>query len=150
MQSAVNQFRYVVMSDPVEAFRAAFERFAGAFNAGDFERASQAFTEDYEQVFPPGFTHDRIRGRDEWVRFFKEFRSDIPDWRVRLGEVSQLDDGRFIAHFDYQGSGRSSGVSSTFEVWALLELGEGGVRRNVEFRTRAEALAAAQAREGIR
>jgi hypothetical protein len=139
------------VSAPVDAFRAGFERFAEAFNAGDLVRASQGFTEDYEQVFPPGFTQESIHGREQWVRFFEDFRTDIPDWRIELGEVVELGEGLLAAEYGFKGTGRSSRVASSFDVWGLIELsGSGRIRRTVEFRSRDEAMAAARERGSAR
>ena len=54
-------------SDLLTTFRRGFGPWAAAFNAGDFDRAALALSDDIEQRFPEEFPERSVRGRGAWI-----------------------------------------------------------------------------------
>jgi len=133
----------------LRAFREATERFAEAFNAGDFKRASAALSDDFEQHFHPSFPERSVRGREAWIAFFEEYSRDIEGWHMAPHEFVEVGPTTFVLGIDYMGTGRSSGARSEIAVWNLVELdpADGRIRRIGDFLSRDAALAAARGEE---
>jgi hypothetical protein len=135
-------------SERLRAFRAATEKLLEAFNEGDYERAFSGSSEDLEQIFPKGFVQDRLVGRRAVIEFFEEFRDDVGKWRLTPTEYLEASPDAFIVGYEAQGIGRTSGISSSFHEWDLIEVDEQGRTRRIrQFWDRDEALAAAAERE---
>jgi hypothetical protein len=131
-------------SAALKAFRRGHEAFVRAFNAGDFERASQGLSDDYVQHFPPGFTQTVVKGRDAWISFFEEFAEDLEGWKLGPFEYIEAASRCFVVGTDNEGIGRASGLSAAMRVWDVIELDENDrAWRTREFLDRDEALAAA-------
>jgi ketosteroid isomerase-like protein len=139
-------------SELFKAFRESFEEGNRAWNEGDFKRAYAALPEDIEYLLTPSWPNARpLRGRDEVVAFFEDFRETFPDARAEIVEFVQADEGTVIVGFAVTGTGRSSGIGTEMEIWQLWEMREGmNPSRVREFASRDEALAAAgiKPREG--
>ena len=128
----------------LRAFRAGYERFVEAFNAGDFERASAALRDDYEHHFPPGFTERTVRGRDAWLRFNEEFTATVDEWAIKAHSYLEASPRCFVVEIEGGGVGRASGAPGAMRVWQVIDLDEDDrVRRVREFTDRAQALAVA-------
>jgi ketosteroid isomerase-like protein len=85
-------------------------------------------------------------GRDGLVRFNEEWVGQWIEPELDVASVEELDErGVLLIHLDLRGIGRTSGVEVEMPVFELVKLRDGLVWRNVFFRDRAEALAAARA-----
>ena len=129
-------------------FRKGFDDYAAVFNAGDFERASRILSDDVEQHFPDAFPERMVRGRENWVRFFEEYRRDLGKWEMTLIDSFDAGPRQLIAAVEYVGVGRSSGLRTTFKSWDLVEFDEQGkvkLLRNCSDRDQATAVATARA-----
>ena len=130
----------------VETLRPTYEEGVRAWNAGDFRRAYGALPEDFEWRLASTWPHTKgtLRGPDEVVSFFEEFREMFPDARVDGHEFVEVDERRVIVGFRVTGTGRSSGASTEMEIWQLWEVAEGLVPvRMTEYISREAALEAA-------
>jgi ketosteroid isomerase-like protein len=132
-------------SEFVRAFRAIFEEGNRAWNEGDIKRAYAALPEDIEYQLASTWPNARpLRGPDEVVGFFEDFREIFPDAQASLPELIEVDGRTIIVGFRVTGTGRSSGVGTEIEVWQLWDVREGMIPSRVrEFPSRGEALAAA-------
>jgi ketosteroid isomerase-like protein len=129
-----------------ETLRPAYEAGIRAWNEGDFRAAYGAFPEDFELRLASTWpnTKGTLRGPDEIVAFFEEFREMFPDARVDRHEFVEVDGHRGIVGFRVTGTGRSSGVSTETEIWQLWEVTEDLVPiRMTEYDSRQAALEAA-------
>lgn len=114
------------------------------FNAGDFERASAAFRDDYEHHFALGFTESVLRGRDAWRAFFEDFFDTLEDWSVTAVEYVEISENLFVVEVDTRGFGRASGLPASVTMWEVCDVDD-QLRpwRTREFVNRADAFAAA-------
>jgi SnoaL-like protein len=111
-----------VESDFLRAFRAIFEEANRAWNEGDFERAYGALPQDFEYYLAATWPQARpLRGPDEIVGFFTEWREAFPDTRSRNLKFLQGDERTLILGFDVLGTGASSGASTAMEIWQVWE-----------------------------
>ena len=125
--------------------RTLYEEGNRAWNEGDFERAYQALGEESEYELAPTWPQTRpLRGRDEVVKFFEDFRETFPDARAGPLEFVEVSERRLIVGFPVVGTGRASGVRIDMEVWQVWHLGEAHMPIRVnEYPDRAAALRAA-------
>ena len=136
-------------SEFLKAFREIYEEGNRAWNEGDFRRAYGGLPEDFNYDLAPTWPEARpLRGRDEIVAFFRDFRETFPDVQGELGEFIQADERTVIVGFQVVGTGGSSGVRTTMEIWQVWDMAE-GLRpvRVREFHDRRAALEAAGAEE---
>jgi ketosteroid isomerase-like protein len=113
-------------SELLTTFRRGFGPWAAAFNAGDFDRAALALSDDIEQRFPEEFPERSVRGRAAWVQFFQEYRRDLATWDVTLLESADAGSNQLIANVEYVGIGRASALRQTFRTWDLVRYDEHG------------------------
>ena len=127
------------------ALRTLYEEGNRAWNEGDFERAYQTLGEESEYELAPTWPQTRpLRGRDEVVKFFEDFRETFPDARAGPLEFVEVSERRLIVGFPVVGTGRASGVRIDMEVWQVWHLGEAHMPIRVnEYADRAAALRAA-------
>jgi hypothetical protein len=85
-------------------------------------------------------------GRDGLVRFNEEWIGQWIEPKLDVVSVEELDErGVLLIHLDLRGVGRTSGVDVEMPIFELVKLRGGLVWRNVFFRDRGEATAAARA-----
>jgi ketosteroid isomerase-like protein len=121
-------------------FNAGIETFQARFNAGDFAALGALLSDDFEQDFPKGFPQRSVRGRDNWVSFFEEYRRDLSTWEIKVLASYEAPAGQVIAEIEYIGVGRSSGLRTTFKTWDLIRFDQQGrVERVHQLSDRAEA-----------
>jgi ketosteroid isomerase-like protein len=117
-----------------------------ASNRGDHAAAFMSYRSDAELVAPGGVVTlgsfpERLRGREERIRFEQAWREGWGEFRYQPEELIDMKDqilvlGRMV------GSGPRSGASSESEWADLLTLSGGQVIREQVFFNRAEALKA--------
>jgi len=133
----------VAESEELRRFREAYERYIEIFNAGEFERAFSGVSEDFELHLPAGGPERTVRGREATVRFFRELRATLDDWRIEASEFHQLGPEVFLVGLEASGTGHASGVPTTTRTWEVDETEAGRVARGRQFRDREQALATA-------
>ncbi len=128
-----------------DAFAAAVRRSQEAFSAGDYEAAFAEVDPDIEWHSGDWvLEREVIRGRAALVEFFRR-GSDAGSWEVVAEQVSELRPGLFLVHQRGTSTGRTSRIVGEMDFFQLYELGPNGVTRVREYRTREEAVAAAEA-----
>ena len=118
-----------------------------ALNRGDFETVFFGFYAP-EVEFDPGprfraLGMERTRGREERVRFQKQWIEEWGEFRFEPAEVIDFDDGRVMIQGRVTGVGPSSGAPIDDEWASLFTLSAGWVIREEAFFDYAEALEAA-------
>jgi SnoaL-like domain len=107
----------------LKTVRPAFEEANRAWNEGDVRRAYRTLPEDFEYRLSNIWPNARpLRGRDEVIAFFEDWRQTFPDAQAGPIEFIEVDERRLILGFPVIGTGRSSGVSTEMEIWQLWEL----------------------------
>ena len=118
-----------------------------ALNRGDYEAVFCAFYAPNCEFDPgPRFRSlemERTHGREERVRFQRQWIADWGDFRFEPAEVIDLGDGRLMMQGRVTGVGPSSGAAFDDEWAAILTLSDGWIVREQVFFDHAEALAAA-------
>ena len=134
-------------SDLLKAFRAVFEAGNSAWNEGDMGRAYEALPSDVSYRLAPSWPSARpLQGLDEVVGFFRDLRETFPDVHADILELIQVDDHTVVAGTAVTGSGASSQVGTSMEIWQVWEMNERLTPLRVtEFLDRGAALDAARA-----
>jgi ketosteroid isomerase-like protein len=139
-------------SDFLRAFRAIYMEGNRAWNEGDFKRAYGALPKNFEYQLAPTWPNARpLRGPDEIVAFFEDWRETFPDTHSGTEfEFIEADERTMIVGFHVTGTGQRSGVQTEMDIWQIWEMGEGMVPvRVTEFPDRRAALEAAGAEEPV-
>jgi hypothetical protein len=137
-------------SDLLDTFRAVFEEGNRAWNERDFERAYGALPDDVDYHLAPTWPQARpLHGRNEVVAFFRDFCETFPDARTASHEFMQADRRTMIVGLEVLGTGASSGIGTTMQIWQVWEVDPGLVPKRVrEYLDRGSALKAAGITEG--
>lgn len=134
-------------SELLKAFRAAYEAGNRAWNEGDFKLAYGGLTEEVKYDLAPTWPHARpLRGQDEVIAFFQDLRETFPDVRAEPRGFMQAGERTVIVELHVLGTGSSSGVGTTMDIWQVWGMRE-GLRpvRVREFHDRRDAIEAAGA-----
>jgi hypothetical protein len=131
-------------SEFLSQFRAIFEEANRAWNEGDFKRAYAALPDDFDYRPTPEWPNARsLRGSAEVVEFFEDLRESFPDVQSGPFDFIEVDERTAIVGFPVVGTGRSSGVNISMEIWQVWEVGPGLIPvRVTEFPDRRSALEA--------
>jgi ketosteroid isomerase-like protein len=120
-----------------------------AMEAGDIPAETQEalgyLTPDAEWI--PIFASETYRGQVEIARGFDELLEAAENYRLKLLEVTDLEDDRVLAAFGPSLEGRSSGIHVGAAVFAVVTLRDGLITRMDEYSDRREALEAVRLRE---
>lgn len=132
-------------SEALQAFRDLFMRANDAWNAGDFQRAYGALSDDFEYNLAPVWPRAReLRGGAEVVRFFEDFHETFPDVTAGPPEFVEAGELHLVVGIPVVGTGRASGARVEMEIWQVWELTEEGTPARVhEYVDRDAALRAA-------
>jgi ketosteroid isomerase-like protein len=131
----------------VEVVRQVFEDFRVGVERGDpaafFD--SERVPDDYEIVMPEGgaIVKSVLRGREDWLEFFRTWTEDFEDWSFRVVRLIPADANRVVALTTQSGVGMGSGTPVELEMGQVFELAEGRLIRVRWYLSYAQALKAA-------
>ena len=122
-------------------------RLFDSFNRGDFEASLALIDEEIEWDEPPNMpdTGGTYHGHEGMVSGFRRYMGAWETLRVDPEELIAAGPDRVVVVTHWMGRSRAAGVEVDQRVSQLYELREGKVVRLRQFRTREEALEAAQA-----
>jgi ketosteroid isomerase-like protein len=123
------------MQDPVELVREVYRRFA------DGDDPFPLMDEDI--VWDVPMVDGEYRGHRGVAEFFRHWIGTWDDYKVILEEIIPAPDGRVLAYFCEQGSGRGSGVPVHLHPASLWEVRDGKAVSYRGYLDRAEARRAA-------
>src|SRR5262249_26868318 len=133
----------------VEAARRVLEEFHAGVERGDLGAFFdlEFVPDDYEAVLPdrqPRFFPKLVlRGREDWLEFFRNWTEDFEDWSQRVERFIDAGDDRAIALTRQSAIGKGSGVEVELELGQVFEFKEGRLIRCRFYLSYAEALEAA-------
>jgi ketosteroid isomerase-like protein len=118
------------------------ERAIAAINARDIESYRACCTEDVKLETPMAAVGGVYEGIDGIRRFLTDIEDAVPDWRMELGGVEEVDSKRVIAFLRNSSTGRASGVRMAWAQTNVYELIDGKISHVRIFLDRQEALKA--------
>jgi ketosteroid isomerase-like protein len=118
------------------------ERAIAAINARDIEGYRACCTEDVKLETPMAAVGGVYEGIDGIRRFLTDIEDAVPDWRMELGGVEEVDSKRVIAFLRNSSTGRASGVRMAWAQTNVYELIDGKISHVRTFLDRQEALKA--------
>jgi ketosteroid isomerase-like protein len=136
-----------VSEENVEIVRQLFEDFHAGVERGDLGAFfdSEHVPDDYELVPPEAAIGAKpvLRGRGDWLEFFRTWTEDFEDWSQRLEQLIDAGDDRVIALTRQSAVGKGSGAQVELELSQVFEFEEGRLIRVRFYLGYAEALEAA-------
>jgi ketosteroid isomerase-like protein len=118
------------------------ERAIAAINARDIEGYSTCCTEDVKLETPMAAVGGVYEGIDGMRRFLTDIEDAVPDWRMELDGVEEVDRERVLAFLRNSSTGRASGVRMAWPQTNVYDLIDGKISRIRIFLDRQEALEA--------
>ena len=119
-----------------------------AIDAKDIEAAAELADSDLEWVPDPRVGEERVRGREEVIRFFEDRARMFGEIRTEIERLWGSGD-KVLAFIRVSGSGQSSGAAFDIRIAHLWTLSGGRLVRGEGFGDREEALEAARIPGGI-
>ncbi len=123
------------------------ERAIAAINARDIESYRACCTEDVKLETPMAGVGGVYEGIDGIRRFLTDIEDAVPDWRIELDSVREVDSKRVIAFLRNSSTGRASGVRMAWTQTNVYELIDGKISHIRIFVDRQEALKAVELEE---
>jgi ketosteroid isomerase-like protein len=123
------------------------ERAIAAINARDIESYRACCTEDVKLETPMAGVGGVYEGIDGIRRFLADIEDAVPDWRIELDSVREVDSKRVIAFLRNSSTGRASGVRMAWTQTNVYELIDGKISHIRIFVDRQEALKAVELEE---
>ena len=110
----------------------------------DFETANALFDRDHLLV-PVATTVEGqvLVGAAGFRRYLASLDQVFRSWEARVVETEELDDGRVLARARHVGISREAGVPWEEDAWYLITLKAGRIIRTAAYRSRHDALEAA-------
>jgi ketosteroid isomerase-like protein len=118
------------------------ERALAAINARDIEGYRACCTEDVKLETPMAAVGGVYEGIDGIRRFLTDIEDAVPDWRMELDGVEEVDRKRVIAFLRNSSTGRASGVRMAWPHTNVYDLIDGKISHIRTFVDRDEALKA--------
>jgi ketosteroid isomerase-like protein len=118
------------------------ERAIAAINARDIEDYRACCTEDVKLETPMAPIGGVYEGIDGIRRFLTDIEDAVPDWRMELDRVEEVDSKRVLASLRNSSTGRASGVPMAWPQTNVYDLIDGKISRIRIFLDRDEALKA--------
>ena len=100
------------------------ERAIAAINARDIEGYRACCTENVKLETPMAAVGGVYEGIDGMRRFLTDIEDAVPDWRMELDGVEEVDSKRVIAFMRTSSTGRASGIrlaGSSTNVYDLID-----------------------------
>jgi ketosteroid isomerase-like protein len=123
------------------------ERAIAAINARDIESYRACCTEDVKLETPMAGVGGVYEGIDGIGRFLTDIEDAVPDWRIELDSVEEVDSKRVIAFLRNSSTGRASGVRMAWTQTNVYDLIDGKISHIRIFVDRQEALKAVELEE---
>ena len=118
------------------------ERAIAAINARDIEGYRACCTEDVKLETPVAAVGGVYEGIDGIKRFLTDIEEAVPDWRMELDGVEEVDSKRVIAFLRSSSTGRASGIRMAWPQTNVYDLIDGKISHVRIFVDRQEALKA--------
>ena len=118
------------------------ERAIAAINARDIEGYRACCTEDVKLETPMAGVGGVYEGIDGIRRFLTDIEDAVPDWRIELDGVEEVDSKRVIAFLRSSSTGRASGFRMAWPSTNVYDLVDGKISHIRIFLDRQEALKA--------
>jgi ketosteroid isomerase-like protein len=116
------------------------ERAIAAINARDIEDYRACCTEDVKLETPMAGVGGVYEGIDGIRRFLADIEDAVPDWRIELDGVEEVDSERVLAFLRNSSTGRASGVRMAWSQTNVYDLVDGKISHIRIFVDREEAL----------
>ena len=117
-------------------------RAIAAINARDIEGYRACCTENVKLETPMAAVGGVYEGIDGIRRFLTDVEEAVPDFRIELDGVEEVDSKRVIAFLRNSSTGRASGVRMAWAQTSVYELIDGKISHVRIFLDRQEALKA--------
>jgi ketosteroid isomerase-like protein len=118
------------------------ERAIAAINARDIEAYRACCTEDVKLETPMAGVGGVYEGIDGIRRFLTDIEDAVPDWRIELDGVEEVDSKRVLAFLRNSSTGRASGIRMAWPSTNVYDLIDGKISHIRIFLDREEALKA--------
>lgn len=118
------------------------ERAIAAINARDVENYRACCTENVKLETPMAAVGGVYEGIDGIRRFLTDIEDAVPDWRIELEGVEEVDSKRVLAFLRNSSTGRASGVRMAWSQTNVYDLIDGKISHIRIFVDRQEALKA--------
>ena len=122
-----------------------------AINRGDYEVGFSAYSPDVEAIFAAELAtvggEAGTRGREERIRFQREWSAEWNEFRFEPDEVIDFGDDRLLIVGRIKGAGLASGADVDSDWALLITIAAGRVIREQVYADNAEALEAAYAEQ---
>jgi ketosteroid isomerase-like protein len=118
------------------------ERAIAAINARDIESYRACCTEDVKLETPMAGVGGVYEGIDGIGRFLTDIEDAVPDWRIELDSVEEVDSKRVLAVLRNSSTGRASGVRMAWTQTNVYDLIDGKISHIRIFVDRQEAFKA--------
>ena len=118
------------------------ERAIAAINARDIEGYRACCTEDVKLETPMAAIGGVYEGIDGIMRFLTDIEDAVPDFRIELDGVEEVDSKRVIAFLRSSSTGRASGIRMAWPQTNVYDLVDGKISHIRIFLDREEALKA--------
>ena len=118
------------------------ERAIAAINARDIEAYRACCTETVKLETPMAAVGGVYEGIDGIRRFLTDIEDAVPDWRMELDGVEEVDCKRVLAFLRNSSTGRGSGIRMAWPQTNVYDLVDGKISHVRIFVDREEALKA--------
>jgi ketosteroid isomerase-like protein len=118
------------------------ERAIAAINARDIEAYRACCTENIKLETPMAAVGGVYEGIEGIRRFLTDIEDAVPDWRMELDGVEEVDSKRVIAFLRNRSTGRGSGIRMAWPQTNVYDLVDGKISHIRIFVDREEALKA--------
>ena len=118
------------------------ERAIAAINARDIESYRACCTENVKLETPMAAVGGVYEGIDGIRRFLTDVEDAVPDFRIELDGVEEVDSKRVIAFLRSSSTGRASGIRMAMPLTNVYDLIDGNISHIRIFLDRQEALKA--------
>ena len=118
------------------------ERAIAAINARDIEGYRACCTENVKLETPMAAVGGVYEGIDGIRRFLTDIKDAVPDWRMELEGVEEVDSKRVLAFVRNSSTGRGSGIGMAWHQTNVYDLVDGKISHIRIFVDREEALKA--------
>jgi ketosteroid isomerase-like protein len=123
------------------------ERAIAAINARDIEGYRACCTEDVKLETPMAGVGGVYEGIEGIRRFLTDIEDAVPDWRMELDGVEEVDSKRVLAFLRNSSTGRASGVRMAWAQTNVYDLVDGRISHIRIFLDREQALKAVRLAE---
>ena len=123
------------------------ERAIAAINARDLEGYRACCTENVKLETPMAAVGGVYEGIDGIRRFLTDIEDAVPDWRIELDGVEEVDSKRVMAFLRFSSTGRASGIRLAAPLTNVYDLIDGKISHIRIFLDHQEALKAVELEE---